>query len=242
MTSTDTMSRADGGSRTEWRQSPGLTPYAAALAVMEHRAAAIATGDADDLVWLLEHPGLLTAGTSARDADLIDPSGLPIHHVGRGGQWTYHGPGQRIGYVMLDLKRPHGRIPARDVRAYVRGLEAWLIATLAIFGIRGEIRDGRVGIWVVDPRTGAENKIAAIGVRVTRWVTWHGIALNVAPDLAEFCRIIPCGIAAHGVTSLAALGVAATMTDVDAALRHCWGSTFEADPISPRAGSKDFVL
>ncbi len=218
---TDTMSRA------AWRISPGLTPYAEALGAMERRVATIDAGEDDELVWLLEHPGVLTAGTSARDADLIDPAGLPVRHVGRGGQWTYHGPGQRVGYVMLDLKRRHGTVPDRDVRAYVRGLEAWLIATLATFGVQGEVRDGRVGIWVVDPATGGENKIAALGVRVSRWVSWHGVALNVAPDLTQFCRIIPCGIAAHGVTSLAALGVDATMDAVDAALRRCWTEVFE---------------
>ena len=219
MSETDTMSVA-------WETSPGLAAYDGSLAEMERRAAAIASGGGRELVWLVEHPGLLTAGTSAREADLIDAAGLPIHHVGRGGQWTYHGPGQRVAYVMLDLRRRHGTVPARDVRAYVRGLEAWLIATLASFGVRGELRDGRVGIWVVDSATGAENKIAAVGVRVSRWVSWHGVALNVAPDLSEFCRIIPCGIAAHGVTSLAALGVRATMADVDAALRRCWPTVF----------------
>ena len=209
-----------------WQVSAGLTPYDQAIATMERNVAALAADTGDECCWLLEHPGLLTAGTSARDEDLIDGVGLPIHRAGRGGQWTYHGPGQRVAYVMLDLKRPHGSVPARDVRGFVRGLEAWLIASLATFGVRGERRPGRVGIWVVDPASGAENKIAAIGVRVTRWVSWHGVALNVAPDLGEFCRIVPCGIAAHGMTSLAALGVRATMAEVDVALRRCWGDVF----------------
>ena len=222
------MTEVAAGSRELWRVSPGLTPYDRAIATMQQESEAIAAGVGRERVWLLEHPGLLTAGTSARDEDLIDGSGLPIHRVGRGGQWTYHGPGQRVAYVMLDLKRPHGSVPARDVRGFVCGLEAWLIASLATFGVHGERRAGRVGIWVVDPSNGAENKIAAIGVRVARWVSWHGVALNVAPDLAEFRRIVPCGIATHGVTSLASLGVRATMADVDASLRRCWDAVFEA--------------
>jgi lipoyl(octanoyl) transferase len=207
---------------------------------MERRVADIGEGRAGELVWLLEHPGLLTAGTSARDADLIDAGGLDVHRVGRGGQWTYHGPGQRIGYVMLDLRRPHGTVAARDVRAFVGGLEAWLIAALATFEVVGELREGRIGIWVVDPATGAESKIAALGVRVTRWVSWHGVALNVAPDLSEYRRIVPCGIEAHGVTSLAALGVQASMGDVDAALLRCWTEVFGVLPQAPpRAGPLD---
>ena len=174
-----------------WEASSGLTAYDEAVERMQCRVAGIGDGSAAECVWLLEHPALLTAGTSAREEDLIDGRGLPIHRSGRGGQWTYHGPGQRVGYVMLDLKRAHGRVSARDVRAFVRGLEDWLIDALATFGVRGEIRPDRVGIWVVDPATGAESKIAAIGVRVTRWVSWHGVALNVAPDLTQFCRIVP---------------------------------------------------
>ena len=165
---------------------------------MEREVAAIRAEAAPETVWQLEHPAVLTAGTSARDGDLLDPGGLPVHRTGRGGQWTWHGPGQRIGYAMLDLTRPHGRVPARDLRAYVHGLEDWLVAALARLGVRGETRPDRVGIWVVDPTTGAENKIAAIGVRITRWVSWHGVALNVDPDLSEFGRIVPCGIAGHG--------------------------------------------
>ena len=210
----------------EWRVSPGLTGYDDAIGAMRARADAIRAGTAGELVWLVEHPPLYTAGTSARDADLVDPGGLPVHRAGRGGQWTYHGPGQRVAYPMLDLQHEHGSVPARDVRRYVEGLEAWLIRTLGRFGVRGERRAGRVGIWVADPARGTEAKIAAIGVRVTRWVSWHGVALNVDPDLRHFAGIVPCGIAEHGVTSLAALGVDVGMAEVDAALRTGWGEVF----------------
>jgi lipoyl(octanoyl) transferase len=212
----------------EWLVSPGLTDYASALAEMEARADAIAAGEAPERVWLLEHPPLYTAGTSARDADLVDAR-FPVHRVGRGGQFTYHGPGQRVAYVMLNLKR---RRP--DVRAYVAALEAWLIGTLAAFGVAGETRETRVGVWVARSGRPAEadgdlreDKIAAIGVRVRRWATFHGVALNVAPDLAHFAGIVPCGIreARFGVTSLADLGRPASMADVDAALR----AVFEAE-------------
>ncbi len=209
----------------EWRVESGLLDYAAALAAMEARAADIRAGLASELVWLVEHPPLYTAGTSARPCDLFNPAGFPTYHAGRGGQWTYHGPGQRTAYVLLDLTRPHGLVPARDVRRFVQGLEAWLIATLARLGVAGETREGRVGIWVAEP-DGSESKVAAIGVRVTRWVSWHGVAINVAPDLAHFGGIVPCGISEHGVTSLAALGVGATMADVDAALRASWDEVF----------------
>ena len=224
MTMTDTMS--PDPETVTWRRSDAPVAYAEALAVMERQAAAIRAAGAAETVWQLEHPGVLTAGTSARDADLIDAGGLPVHRTGRGGQWTWHGPGQRIAYVMLDLTRPHGRVAARDLRAYVHGLEDWLIAALAGFGVQGETRADRVGIWVVDPRTGVERKIAAIGVRVTRWVSWHGVALNVDPDLAEYGRIVPCGIAQHGVTSLAALGVEAAAEAVDLAMRQAWRGVF----------------
>jgi lipoyl(octanoyl) transferase len=203
---------------TTWRVEPGLTGYEDAVAAMQARISAIRAGDVGELVWLVEHPPLYTAGTSARQEDLKDAGQFPTFAAGRGGQWTYHGPGQRVGYVMLDLTEPHGQVPARDVRGFVAGLEAWLIATLKDFGVTGELRAGRVGIWVVTPA--GEAKIGAIGVRITRWVSWHGFALNVAPDLTHFSGIIPCGIAEHGVTSLAALGVAASMRDIDAALQR----------------------
>jgi lipoyl(octanoyl) transferase len=191
---------------------------------MEARAAAIADGSAGEMVWLLEHPPIYTAGTSAQDGDLLDPR-FPVYRSGRGGQYTYHGPGQRVGYVMLDLKR---RKP--DVRAYVHDLEQWLIETLALFGVKGERREGRVGIWVRRGPTPTanerEDKIAALGVRIRRWVTFHGVALNVDPDLSHFSGIVPCGITAYGVTSLADLGVRAAMSDVDAALRQSFEKVF----------------
>jgi lipoyl(octanoyl) transferase len=215
-----------GASAPEWRVAAGLTPYPDALAAMQQRVAAIRAGTAEELVWLVEHPPLYTAGTSARPEELTDPARFPTFSAGRGGQWTYHGPGQRTAYVMLDLTRRHGSVPARDIGCYVHGLEAWLIAALARFGVRGERRTGRIGLWVADPDTGTEAKIGAIGVRVSRWVSWHGVALNVAPDLSHFSGIVPCGIREHGVTSLAALGVAAGMAEADAALRAAWQEVF----------------
>jgi len=202
----------------EWRVEAGFTPYPQAVAFMEERAAAIAAGRAGELVWLLEHPPIYTAGTSAKDSDLLDAR-FPVFKTGRGGQFTYHGPGQRVGYVMLDLK---GR--KQDVRAYVRVLEEWLIRALAHFGVKGERRDDRVGIWVA--RAGREDKIAAIGVRIRHWVTFHGIALNVNPDLSHFSGIVPCGIRGHGVTSFADLGVTATMAEVDVALGESFHEVF----------------
>ena len=207
-----------------WEAAHGLVEYPAAITRMEERVAAIRYGSAGRLVWLLEHPPLYTSGTSAAAKDLQDPGRFPTFVAGRGGQWTYHGPGQRVGYVMLDLTQPHGMVLARDVRSYVHGLEEWLIRTVAVFGVRGERRAGRVGIWVVT--NGGEAKIAALGVRVTRWVSWHGVALNVCPELDHFSGIVPCGIAEHGVTSLAALGVRVSMTEVDAALHEAWVGVF----------------
>ena len=212
--------------RTEWRTEPGLLAYPEAIATMQARAAAIHAGAAPELVWLAEHPPLYTAGTSARREDLTAPDRFPTFEAGRGGQWTYHGPGQRTAYVLLDLTRGHGRVPPRDVRGFVHGLESWLIDTVARFGVQAERRPGRVGLWVADPATGAESKIAAIGVRVTRWVSWHGVALNVRPDLSHYGGIVPCGIAGHGVTSLAAQGVDAGLAQVDEALRAAWEPVF----------------
>ena len=217
-------SRRDGA--VEWRQVPGLLPYPAALAQMTERVAAIRAGTASEAVWLVEHPPLYTAGTSARADELIDPDRFPTYSAGRGGHWTYHGPGQRTAYVMLDLQRRHGTVAVRDVRCFVSGLEEWMIRTLGRFGVAGERRAGRIGIWVADAATGREAKIGAIGVRVTRWVSWHGIALNVAPDLGHFAGIIPCGITGHGVTSLHALGITADIAEVDAALRSTWNDVF----------------
>jgi lipoyl(octanoyl) transferase len=213
------------GAAPSFVAAAGLTPYPDALAAMQARVAAIRDGAADEQVWLVEHPPLYTAGTSAKPEELTDPSRFPTFAAGRGGQWTYHGPGQRTAYVMLDLTRRHGTVPARDVRCYVNGLEEWLIRTLASFGIKGERRNGRIGIWVADGH-GKEAKIGAIGVRVTRWVSWHGIALNVAPDLSHFGGIVPCGISQHGVTSLRALGVDANLADADSALQAAWREVF----------------
>ena len=208
----------------EWRVSETPVEYAAAVEEMGGRVAAIGAGAASELVWLLEHPPLYTAGTSARDEELIEPGRLPVHRTGRGGRYTYHGPGQRIAYVVLDLRKR-----GQDVRCYVHQLEEWIIRTLARFEVRGERRDGRVGIWVVRP-SGTEEKIAAIGVRVRRWVTYHGLALNVDPELEHYRGIVPCGIAAHGVTSLAELGIVASMGEVDTALRRTFAEVFEVPP------------
>ena len=195
----------------EWTISPGLTAYDAALADMEARAAGIHAGGAGERIWLLEHPPLYTAGTSADPAELLNPQ-FPVYDAGRGGRYTYHGPGQRVGYVQLDLTRR-----GRDVRAYVSALEGWVIDALALLGVEARRAEGRIGIWT-DDAEGREAKIGAIGVRVKRWVTMHGFSLNVAPDLSHFGGIVPCGIAEFPVTSLAALGKAATFADVDAAL------------------------
>ena len=217
------------GAPVEWTAFPGLSPYAPTIAAMEARVDAIARGEARECVWLVEHEPVYTAGTSARDGDLLDAR-FPVHQTGRGGQYTFHGPGQRVAYVMLDLNR---RKP--DVRAFVCALEDWLISTLAAFNVRGERREGRVGVWVRRPDKPrgvdgamAEDKIAAIGVRVRRWVTFHGVALNVEPDLAGFTGIVPCGVSqAHlGVTSLADLGLPVTMAEVDAVLRREFAARF----------------
>ena len=218
--------RASGGahSSVEWRLADRPVPYPVALAEMDSRAAAIADGHAPELVWLLEHPSLYTSGTSGKDDDLRDPL-FPVFETGRGGQLTYHGPGQRVAYVMLDLKQ---RRP--DVRAYVAGLERWIISALAQFDVAGERREDRVGVWVRRPDKGVgfEDKIAAIGVRLRRWVTLHGIAINVAPDLTHFSGIVPCGVAdpRYGVTSLRDLGVNATITDMDTALQRSFSTVF----------------
>lgn len=211
----------------EWQISDRLIAYPDAVAAMDARAAAIAAGTADECVWLLEHPACYTAGTSARAADLVEPDRFPVFPTGRGGQYTYHGPGQRIAYLMLDL-----RARGRDVRAYVHNLEGWIIDTLSAFGVDGERREGRIGVWVRRPG-GGEDKIAAIGVRVRRWVTLHGISLNVEPDLSHFSGIVPCGVREHGVTSLAALGRIVTMEEVDQALRDAFETRFGATVRTP---------
>jgi len=214
-------------SAVDWLISDQAIPYPQAIEAMEARVADIAAGRAPELVWLLEHPSLYTSGTSGKTADLLDPR-FPVFDSGRGGQLTYHGPGQRVAYVMLDLKR---RRP--DVRAYVAGLEQWIIRTLAAFNVRGERREDRVGVWVARPDkgNGFEDKIAAIGVRLRRWVSFHGISINVDPDLSHFAAIVPCGVTdpRYGVTSLADLGLTATSADVDIALRHAFGEVFGAE-------------
>lgn len=222
-----TLIRADGRP-VEWRVTPGRADYAEAEAEMEARVAAIRAGEATERVWLLEHPPLYTAGVSARPEDLIDAR-FPVHKTGRGGQFTYHGPGQRVAYVMLDLDQR-----GRDIRGFVRGLERWIIGALAGFGVEGEVKDGRVGVWVTrkGPGWSREDKIAAIGVKVRKWVSFHGISLNVEPDLDHFGGIVPCGIREHGVTSLHDLGVLASMDEVDAALK----SSFEKEFGSTVAG------
>ncbi len=218
------FSQGPRGPAVEWRISDRAIPYPEAVAAMDSRVAGIANGEATELVWLLEHPPLYTSGTSGKADDLLEPR-FPLFETGRGGQLTYHGPGQRIAYVMLDLK---ARRP--DVRAYVAGLEEWMIRTLAAFNVRGERREDRVGVWVARPDKGAghEDKIAAIGVRLRRWVTFHGISLNVEPDLSHFDAIVPCGVVdpRYGVTSLVDLGLPVTMADVDVALRQAFGEVF----------------
>jgi lipoyl(octanoyl) transferase len=229
----DLTSFAAAGDPVEWRIAEAPVPYPQAVAAMEARAAAIAEGDANELVWLLEHPSLYTSGTSGKDADLLDAR-FPLFTTGRGGQLTYHGPGQRVAYVMLDLKR---RRP--DVRAYVASLEEWIIRTLAAFNVRGERREDRVGVWVARPDKGPghEDKIAAIGVRLRRWVSFHGIAINVEPELEHFSAIVPCGVtdARYGVTSLVDLGLPVTMQDVDVALRQAFGEVFGVSQPAPHA-------
>jgi lipoyl(octanoyl) transferase len=212
------------GGAVEWLISDAPVPYPEAVAAMEARVAAIAADGAPELVWLLEHPPLYTSGTSGKPADLLD-NRFPVFATGRGGQLTYHGPGQRVAYVMLDLKRR-----GSDVRAYVAGLEEWIIRTLSAFNVRGERREDRVGVWVSRPDKGPgfEDKIAAIGVRLRHWVSFHGVSINVAPDLGHFDAIIPCGVTdpRYGVTSLAGLGHSPTMADVDVALRRTFGEVF----------------
>lgn len=213
----------------EWKISDGLTDYETALATMEARADAIARGEADELIWLVEHPPLYTAGTSAKIEDLVQPDRFPVYDTRRGGQYTYHGPGQRVAYAMLDLNKR-----GKDVRKFVHDMETWVIAALAEFNVKGEIREGRVGVWVErDDKpltvTGQkpEDKIAAIGLRIRKWVSFHGLSINVEPDLSHFDGIVPCGITEHGVTSLVDLGLPVTMDDVDIALRRAFEDVFE---------------
>ncbi|MHA7885076.1 lipoyl(octanoyl) transferase LipB [Nitratireductor rhodophyticola] len=216
------------GVPVEWRIEPGLTDYEKAVAFMEERAGLIREGKAAEMVWLVEHPPLYTAGTSANSADLLEKGRFPVHKTGRGGEYTYHGPGQRVAYVMLDLKTRR-----EDVRAFIAALEAWIIATLERFNVKGERREDRVGVWVARPEKPplpgglpAEDKIAAIGIRLRRWVSFHGISINVEPDLAHFGGIVPCGISGYGVTSLVDLGLPVTMKDLDLALKAAFAEVF----------------
>lgn len=222
----------DDGKAAGWAVSTTPVPYPEAVAFMEARVAAIAAGEAEEMVWLLEHPPLYTAGVSSRPEDLLAPERFPVFETGRGGKYTYHGPGQRVAYVMLDLTARQ-----RDVRGFVAALEAWVIGALARFNVEGAIRPGRVGVWVDRKEPGlpvAEEKIAAIGVKLRKWVSFHGVSLNVEPDLSHFGGIVPCGIAEHGVTSLVALGRPATLADADEALRQSFTEVFgevrEASP------------
>jgi len=212
-----------GSTPVEWRISDRPVAYETALAHMDERSTAIRDGRAREQVWLLEHPPLYTGGTSAQDQDLLEPMGFPVYQTGRGGQYTYHGPGQRVAYVMLDLK---ARTP--DVRLFVTALEDWLIRTLLDFNVAGERREDRVGVWVRRPELGKtrEDKIAALGIRVRRWVTLHGISINIEPDLSHFNGIVPCGVREHGVTSLVDLGLPVAMADVDLALRRNFEDIF----------------
>ncbi|MFK7878133.1 lipoyl(octanoyl) transferase LipB [Roseobacter sp.] len=223
----------------EWIITGGLTGYRAAEAWMEDRAAAIASGSASECVWLVEHPPLYSAGTSAKTSDLVDPDRFPTYATRRGGQYTYHGPGQRVAYTMLDVGAR-----GRDVRKFVRSLEHWVIDTLGQFNVSGQVREGRVGVWVErpeKPRTAsghlAEDKIAAIGIRLRKWVSYHGISINVEPDLDHFTGIVPCGIADHGVTSLVDLGYPVTMPDVDIALRRSFENVFGDAPVDATNGA-----
>ncbi|WP_333824048.1 lipoyl(octanoyl) transferase LipB [Pinisolibacter sp.] len=218
----------EGSAPVEWLVEDGLLPYPEAVAEMEDRVGRIARGEAAERVWLVEHPPLYTAGTSAQAADLLEPERFPVFPTGRGGEYTYHGPGQRVAYVMLDLTRRR-----QDVRAFVAALEQWVIATLWAHHVRGERREDRVGVWVrrpekpqIAPGVPAEDKIAAIGIRVRRWVTFHGLALNVEPDLSHFGGIVPCGIHGHGVTSLVDLGLPVTMSDVDVVMKREFEAIF----------------
>ena len=220
----------ESGTPVEWRTAEQRIGYPEAVAAMEQRVRAIRDGKAPELIWLLEHPPLYTAGTSADPAELLDRERFPVYQTGRGGRFTYHGPGQRVAYVMLDLKRRGG-----DVRRFVADLEDWIIETLAAFNLKGERRSGRVGIWIDRGKLGApagtEDKIAAIGVRVRHWVSYHGIALNVEPELEHFSGILPCGISGHGVTSLADLGYPVTMADADVALRQAFEAVFRRETL-----------
>ncbi|MBS1094093.1 lipoyl(octanoyl) transferase LipB [Gluconobacter wancherniae] len=213
-----------------WKTNERLTPYPDALEFMAEKSRKIREGSASPIVWLVEHPPVFTAGTSAKADDLYNPHGYPTYDAGRGGQWTYHGPGQRLAYVMLDLAHPNGPTPPKDLRAFVKSLENWVIASLAQLGIAAFTREGRIGVWTVDPQSGLEAKIGALGIRVSRWVSWHGVSINVDPALDDFDGIVPCGIREFGVTSISRFNPSLTMQDLDSALLQCWSQFFGSTP------------
>ncbi|QDH16169.1 lipoyl(octanoyl) transferase LipB [Swingsia samuiensis] len=224
------MTRNDISEEILWKKSQGLTAYPEALHFMSAHAQEIIQKKADPLVWLVEHEPIFTAGTSAKKEDLFNPHHYPTYEAGRGGQWTYHGPGQRLAYVMLDLNKQNGTIPARDLRAYVQGLEQWIITTLSSLGVKSFTREGRIGVWATDPITNQEAKIAALGIRVSRWISWHGISINLNPTLNDFNGIVPCGITEYGVTSLERFDRSISMQTLDEALAKAWPLIFGSIP------------
>ncbi|MFT9298142.1 MAG: lipoyl(octanoyl) transferase LipB [Gluconobacter sp.] len=224
------MTRNDIYEEILWKKSYGLTPYPDALNFMATRSRQIHEGTADPVVWLVEHPPVFTAGTSAKQQDLYNPHHYPTYEAGRGGQWTYHGPGQRLAYVLLNLSHQNGTIPPKDIRAFVKGLETWIIETLKHLGVTAFTREGRIGVWAFDPLTGDEAKIAALGIRVSRWVSWHGVSINLDPALDDFDGIVPCGIREFGVTSLRRFNPALYMEDLDRALAASWPAHFGSTP------------
>lgn len=230
MPETRAMTRNDICEEILWKKSAGLTPYPDALDFMATRSRQIHEGTADPVVWLVEHPPVFTAGTSAKQQDLYNPHHYPTYEAGRGGQWTYHGPGQRLAYVLLNLSQPNGTIPPRDLRAFVKGLETWIIETLSRLGVTAFTREGRIGVWTFDPLTGEEAKIAALGIRVSRWVSWHGVSINLDPALDDFDGIVPCGIREFGVTSLRRFNPALSMEELDRALAASWPAHFGSIP------------
>ncbi|QNT79151.1 lipoyl(octanoyl) transferase LipB [Entomobacter blattae] len=214
-------------------QSSELIAYPDSITIMQQKIEEISKGKSPEILWFLQHPSLYTGGTSAKDEDIFNKKNFPAFRTGRGGQWTYHGPGQRIAYLMLDLTTRHGSIPPRNIHAYVHGLERWLIQALARFDIKGEQHPERIGVWVRDPKTGKEAKIAAIGVRITKWITWHGVAINIHPDLKHFQEIVPCGLADYDVTSLEKLGVNVSLKEFDRALIESWNDIFGENHLIP---------
>lgn len=223
-----------------WQKSNYLIPYPQSTAWMKAYVKQIYAGKAPECLWFLEHPRLYTAGTSAKEEDLLNSENIPIYRSNRGGQWTYHGPGQRILYVMMDLRKNHPHIPARDIHAFVYALEEWVAKSLEKLGIQTEKRSDRIGLWVIDPKTGKEEKIAALGIKLSHWISWHGIALNVQPNLGDYQGIIPCGLQSYGVTSLQKLGVNISMDEIDRILIQEWENFF-GNPLQPMPRNPDFT-